>query len=175
MARRDELGSWLEGAPGDPGARADLGVAVAGPGSLGRVPRRLVGLGVDWLLSMAVSGLLFPEEGLDRGLLAGEPLVTLAVLAVTTTVLVGLLGHSVGHRVVGLRVVRVRDVRPDDGAATPQDDARAAARVAVAPPPGLLAALIRTVLLCLVIPAAVWDRDGRGLHDVAAGTVVVRR
>jgi uncharacterized RDD family membrane protein YckC len=25
-----------------------------------------------------------------------------------------------------------------------------------------------------VIPATIWDRDGRGLHDKAAGTVVVR-
>jgi uncharacterized RDD family membrane protein YckC len=33
---------------------------------------------------------------------------------------------------------------------------------------------VRTVLLCLVIPAFIWDRDGRGLHDKAAGTVVVR-
>jgi uncharacterized RDD family membrane protein YckC len=30
------------------------------------------------------------------------------------------------------------------------------------------------VLLCLLIPALIWDRVGRGLHDRAAGTVVVR-
>jgi hypothetical protein len=34
--------------------------------------------------------------------------------------------------------------------------------------------LIRTVLLLLVVPAAVWDRDSRGLHDKAAGAVQVR-
>jgi len=33
---------------------------------------------------------------------------------------------------------------------------------------------VRSALLCLVIPAVVWDRDGRGLHDTAAGTVLVR-
>ena len=41
--------------------------------------------------------------------------------------------------------------------------------------PGLLGALARTVLLCLVIPAVVWDSDGRGLHDRVAGTAIVRR
>ena len=33
---------------------------------------------------------------------------------------------------------------------------------------------LRTLLLCLVVPAAIWDGDGRGLHDKAAGTAVVR-
>ena len=32
---------------------------------------------------------------------------------------------------------------------------------------------MRTVLLFLVIPAVVWDRDGRGLHDKIAHTVIV--
>jgi hypothetical protein len=34
---------------------------------------------------------------------------------------------------------------------------------------------VRTVLLCLVIPAVVWDAEGRSLHDRVAGTVIVRR
>jgi uncharacterized RDD family membrane protein YckC len=34
--------------------------------------------------------------------------------------------------------------------------------------------VIRTVLLCLVIPPVVYDADGRGLHDRAAGTIVLR-
>ena len=37
--------------------------------------------------------------------------------------------------------------------------------------PGWL--LLRTALLGFLIPAVVWDRDRRGLHDKAAGTVVV--
>ena len=37
-----------------------------------------------------------------------------------------------------------------------------------------LRALLRTVLLCLAIPALIWDRDGRGLHDRLARTVEVR-
>jgi hypothetical protein len=34
--------------------------------------------------------------------------------------------------------------------------------------------VIRTVLLCLVIPPVVYDADGRCLHDRAAGTIVLR-
>lgn len=34
--------------------------------------------------------------------------------------------------------------------------------------------IVRTLLLCLAIPALIWDRDQRGLHDLVAGTVLVR-
>jgi uncharacterized RDD family membrane protein YckC len=35
-------------------------------------------------------------------------------------------------------------------------------------------ALLRTFLLVLLIPAVIWDRDGRGLHDRLTDTAVVR-
>lgn len=79
------------------------------------------------------------------------PLGPLAVFVVVQVLLVGSLGYAVGHRLLGLVVV---------GA-----DGRRA---------GLAAALGRTVLLALVVPALVTDEDGRGLHDRAAGTTVVR-
>jgi len=34
--------------------------------------------------------------------------------------------------------------------------------------------LVRTVLLAVVIPALIWDRDTRGFHDKIAGTVLIR-
>jgi len=40
---------------------------------------------------------------------------------------------------------------------------------------GPFGALLRSLAICLVVPAVVWDRDGRGLHDRSVGTVVVRR
>jgi uncharacterized RDD family membrane protein YckC len=39
----------------------------------------------------------------------------------------------------------------------------------------LFQALLRTALICLVIPPVVFDRDNRGLHDLAMGTVTVNR
>ena len=73
------------------------------------------------------------------------------MFAAEVLVLTWLAGGSAGQLAYGLRVVRL------DGQ-----------------PIGLLRAALRTLLLCLLIPALIWDRDGRGLHDKAAGTVVVR-
>jgi uncharacterized RDD family membrane protein YckC len=36
-------------------------------------------------------------------------------------------------------------------------------------------ALVRTVLVYLLIPPVVFNRDNRGLHDLAVGTVTVNR
>jgi len=92
---------------------------------------------------------LLVGETLLPGLSSFAPLLVFLVVQVA---LVGTLGYGVGHGVLGLRVERATG-----GAA------------------GAVAALVRTVLLGLVIPAVVTDDDGRGLHDRAAGTVVVRR
>ncbi|WP_024288009.1 RDD family protein [Cellulomonas sp. KRMCY2] len=165
-SRREDLGSWLEGTPGDrqAGAVSRLGLPSDGSGSLAPLWRRLAGVGVDWALSLAVSAAFFPagDEPL-LPLLAGDPMATLAVFGVSTLVLVSLLGHTVGQRIAGLLVVRLRDV-----VGKPQD-------VSVVRPPGLVAGFVRTALLCMVVPAVVWDGAGRGMHDVAAGTVIVRR
>lgn len=40
--------------------------------------------------------------------------------------------------------------------------------------PMLLRALVRTVLILLIIPAVVWNRNAQPLQDVVAGTAVVR-
>nr|WP_297425868.1 RDD family protein [uncultured Actinotalea sp.] len=172
-ARRSDIGSWLEGTPGGEGAGdgsagpvrgRDLGLPADGPGSRAGVGRRVVGLGIDWALASLISSAFF---GFDEW-------ATLGVFAVSTAVLVSLLGTTIGHRVAGIQVVRLADL------VTVAGDAARARRSepvlpALLPPPGLLLGVVRTVLLCLVIPAVVWDGTGRGLHDVAAGTVLVRR
>ncbi|MFC5379878.1 RDD family protein [Aquipuribacter nitratireducens] len=147
-ARRGALGGWLSGPGGPrestqayPGQR--LGRPAEGPGSVAGVGRRALALLVDWLLAVLVAGAF-----LD-GLGSFGPLVVFVVVQV---LLVGTIGTAVGHRVLGLVVVR-----PDGSAVGP------------------LPALVRTLLLALVVPAVVLDEDSRGLHDRAAGTVVVRR
>lgn len=89
--------------------------------------------------------------GIERALLAGAPMATLAIWAGQHLVLVALLGTTIGHRVAGIRVVRA------DGPGAV----------------GFAKAAIRTLLLALVLPAVVWDSDGRGLHDRAAGTRLI--
>jgi uncharacterized RDD family membrane protein YckC len=122
-----------------------------GRGSMGRFGRRLVGVVIDWALCLfiAVQFLHFPWGEPNRSLF--ESLKPVAVFAVENLLLVGTLGSTIGHRIVGLRVVST--------------DGRAARPLQV---------LVRTVLLCLFLPAMFWDKDGRGLHDKAAGTVIVR-
>lgn len=143
MNRRD-IGSWLAGPPKSsrqdwPGQR--LGRPESGKGSVARVGRRLIGLIIDWAIALLIARLAFD----------GAQWATMAVFAVEQFILVGTLGYGIGHRIVGIRVVRLNGEWA-----------------------GPLRGVLRTVLLCLVIPAAVWDADQRGLHDKAADTILVR-
>lgn len=165
MTTRENVGSWLEGGPGgDPGGRgARLGLPAQGSGSAAGVGRRIVALVVDWVVCLAISATFFPADATAAFLLRADSMVTLAVFALENLLLVGLLGFTLGHRLLGMRV---RTAGHAPGGAPVPDDGRA---------PGLVRAFVRTLLLCLVIPAAVWDSDGRGLHDRLAGTAIVRR
>jgi uncharacterized RDD family membrane protein YckC len=119
-----------------------------GPGSLARFGRRVIALCVDWFICIVIaSGFMGYHLG-EAGL---GPFKPLAVFVVMNLLLVGTLGFTIGHRLLGIRVVRL------GGASA-----------------GPLPALIRTMLLAVVIPAVIWDRDTRGLHDKIAGTVTVR-
>ncbi|HEX7538491.1 MAG TPA: RDD family protein [Dermatophilaceae bacterium] len=153
MVDRKDVASWL-GGPGAarpdsddyPGRR--LGMPEHGPGSLARFGRRLVAVCVDWVVCTVIAaGLMHYRLG-EGGL---GPFKPLAVFVLMNLLLVGTLGSTIGHRLLGIRVVRI-------GGATA----------------GPLLAGIRTVLLAVVIPAVIWDRDTRGFHDKIAGTVTVR-
>ncbi|MEV6206809.1 RDD family protein [Kitasatospora sp. NPDC051914] len=154
MDTRDALGSWLDG----PKAAAEkmgaefgyrgerLGLPKEGPGSVAGPGRRLGALFVDgWLCSLVAYGLL---AGGDQG---SANLWTTPLFYLVTVLLLTTSGTTVGKRLFGLRVVRLDGAR----ASIPQ-------------------VLLRTLLLCLIIPAAIWDRDTRGLHDKAVGCVEVR-
>jgi uncharacterized RDD family membrane protein YckC len=80
-----------------------------------------------------------------------DALATVAVFAIVQVLFIPTVGGSPGHRAVGLRLV------PLGGGWV-----------------GLWRPILRTVLLVLVIPAVIWDPDQRGLHDKAAGTMLVR-
>ncbi|MGV8978834.1 MAG: RDD family protein [Cellulomonas sp.] len=163
---RASMGGWLDGPPAGAGGESGtsrglrLGLPPAGSGSLAPFSRRLLGLAVDWAACLAISAAFFE----------GGAMATLGVFALENAVLGGTLGTTVGHRLMGVRVVRlIRAGSPPPG----QDKQAGPAGAAV--PPGLVAGVVRAVLLCLVVPAAVWDADGRGMHDRLAGTVIVRR
>ncbi|MEA5454241.1 RDD family protein [Sinomonas sp. JGH33] len=143
MIDRRDIGSWLSGPPTEPDyypGRA-LGLPRTGSGSVARPGRRVVALCIDWAACLLISAAFFQSDSI----------ATLAVFAAEQMVLVGTAGFGLGHRVVGIKVVRLGG-----------------------DPAGIPAAIIRTLLLCLVIPAVVFDADQRGLHDKVAKTVLVR-
>jgi uncharacterized RDD family membrane protein YckC len=74
-----------------------LGLPESGPGSLAKLGRRTLALGIDWSLSMLIS----------QAFASGNSTVTLAVFAVSQLLLVATLGYSVGHRILGLQVRRL--------------------------------------------------------------------
>ena len=156
MVDRKDIGSWLEGpnarthGGGDyPGQR--LGMPREGSGAIGRFGRRVLGVLIDWTLCTLIAYGVFGVPLPFTEMAGARGWVVLVVFAVENLLLVGTLGFTIGHRIAGLRV------RSISGA-----------------PARPLQVVVRTALLCLFLPAMFWDRDGRGLHDKAAGTVLVR-
>lgn len=109
-------------------------------------PRRALALAVDWFASTLAVIFVLGTDGWDG-------FVVLGVYVLESAFLTALAGGSFGKLATRLRVVR------SDGSGRPVD---------------LLRALLRQVLVALVIPPLVFRPDGRGLHDVAAGTMTVR-
>ena len=155
MVDRKDVGSWLEGPNAQrPDADTDypgrrLGMPQAGPGSIGRFGRRLVAILIDWVLCQLIA-YAFTGSGFGQG----QPgsWWPLLIFGLENLVLLSTLGSTFGQRLLGLRLVSMTGERAT-----------------------FLRVLIRTVLLCLAIPALIWDRDQRGLHDKAATTVLIRR
>jgi uncharacterized RDD family membrane protein YckC len=123
---------------------ASLGLPADGQGSLASFGSRAVAFGVDALGSALVAGLFTAPD------LPGN--WALAAFAAITVVTLLAFGQTPGMRLLGLRL------------AHPQPGRRLAPWRAV----------VRTALLCLLVPALVVDSDGRGLHDRLTDTAVVR-
>jgi uncharacterized RDD family membrane protein YckC len=124
-----------------------LGLPQDGPGSVASVGRRLGALFIDWALAVLIAyGLLSDGEVQAANNWA------LAVFLLMSALTVGTVGSTPGKRLLRLRVVAV------DGLG----------RLV------LWRVIVRTLLLGAAVPALVWDRDGRGLHDRLSGSVQVR-
>ncbi|MEW2172057.1 RDD family protein [Streptomyces sp. NPDC007027] len=154
MDNRQAIGSWLSG----PRAAAEelgadfgyrgkgLGLPEEGPGSIAPLGRRFGAVFFDWTLCMLIAYGLFARGDQQA---AGN--WALGIFLVMSLLTVGTIGCTPGKRLLSLRVVA------DDGGRL-----------------GFVRVAVRTVLLLLVIPALVWDRDGRGLHDRLSRSVQIR-
>jgi len=152
---RRDVASWLEG-PGAqrtdaaddyPGRR--LGLPQQGTGSVGRFGRRLVAVFIDWTMCQLVAYAAF---GVTVGQGNSGSWAPLGIFAVENLLLLSTLGSTFGQRLLGLQLASVTGGRAS-----------------------VVQILVRTILLCLAVPALIWDRDQRGLHDKAASTVLIRR
>lgn len=113
--------------------------------------RRMLAFIVDGLVStLVVITVIGPERYFDPAGPGGW--LVLAVYVVQSAVFTATVGGSFGKMATRLRVVRA-DGSPE--------------------PPPVLKAALRQVLIALLIPPLVFRPDGRGLHDLAAGSATV--
>lgn len=133
-----------------PGER--LGLPESGATSIARAGRRIGALLIDYVAASIIATGFF---GYDQFALPTEAGVTMfapmIIFAVLQILFIPTIGGSPGHRILGMRVVRY------GGGWV-----------------GLWRPIVRTLLLVVVLPAVIWDADQRGLHDKAAGTILIR-
>ncbi|MEH0110109.1 RDD family protein [Tersicoccus sp. MR15.9] len=139
--------------------RRDIGSWLQGPPRPSAYPGQRLGAPERGPGSVARLGRRVAALVVDWGLsylvaaafFGGNNVAVLGIFAIEQILLVGTAGFAFGHRLFRMRLQRL------DGTA-----------------PGLGKAAVRTLLLVLVVPALINDQDQRGLHDRAAGTVLVR-
>jgi uncharacterized RDD family membrane protein YckC len=126
-----------------------LGLPAEGPGSVAGWGRRIAALFVDWIASSLVAAAISAYANLGPD---AARLLPMLVFLTEVTLFTTFMSASFGQ--LALRIVVVRlDRRPVT----------------------ILNAVVRTLLICLVIPPVVFNRDNRGLHDLAVGTITLQR
>lgn len=109
---------------------------------------RLAALAIDWALATMTTALFVPPFSSA----IGPSALRLGIFVLEVSIVTGFSGSSMGQRIMGLRVLSW----PDHLFITP------------------MRAFMRTLLIALVIPAVVYDNEGRGLHERLTQTTVVR-
>jgi len=140
-SKSPKSGSQTTSAGSNQWAGQSLGLPQSGSGSIATMPRRIFAICIDWGTALLLSHAFAQDNSA----------MTLFYFTLMQWIFVATMGASVGHRISGLRVVRL-----------------AGGWIGIWRPLG------RALLLALVIPVAIWDNNNRGLHDKAVGTVLVR-
>jgi len=107
------------------------------------IGRRFGALLIDWILCVLIAGAF--------GDTRHSPWLAPSILVLEYTLFVGFFTQT-----PGMWLTRIRCVSFPDGNAI-----------------GAIRALLRGLLLALLIPALIMDALGRGLHDKAAGSIMV--
>ena len=150
--------TWLDG-PDIPGENdfgeagrypgENLGLPESGPGALASVMRRACGVFIDWILCLLVASVLTQFTNI----LGGTSTATFILW-----ILVGVVGGILFARTPGMAILGMGVARIDVPGTTI----------------GIWRGVVRTLLTACLFPAAMVDADGRGIHDRATGTVVIR-
>jgi uncharacterized RDD family membrane protein YckC len=124
------------------------GLPASGPGSPASWSRRFVALLVDWALANAAAFIIAGGQVWEvQGGMAWLPLACWFGLVWLGTVFTG---ASFGQWLLRIRIVSLRGGRV-----------------------GVMQAAVRTALILLILPPLIFDREGRGLHDLATNTAAV--
>jgi uncharacterized RDD family membrane protein YckC len=125
-----------------------LGLPETGPGSVASWGRRIGALFLDWFASSFVAYVIV--NATDTALV--QEWVTLLVFFTEVTLFTALVGGSFGQLAFRIGIVRL-DGRPVT----------------------ILNAMVRTFLICLIIPPVVFNPDRRGIHDLIVKTIALQR
>lgn len=125
-----------------------IGLPESGPGAMASVARRAGAVALDWLACWILAAFvnMFTDSFGDT-----------ATVTLLLWLLVGIIGGWLFARTPGMAVLRMGVARVDV----------AGDKV------GLWRAVVRTLLTMFVLPAAMVDADGRGMHDRGTGTAVI--
>ena len=130
-------------------AGQNLGLPESGPGAQASVARRAGAVAIDWGICWVAAA--FVRVNTDA---LGDTATLTYLLWLALGILCGwLLARTPGMMALGMGVARVD---------APHQ------RV------GLWRAAVRTLLTGFILPAAMVDANGRGMHDRATGTTVIR-
>ena len=127
-----------------------LGLPETGRGALASWRARFAALIIDWAASMALAVILFGVGVLREP--GWRSWMIMTVFFVQSSVLTGLAGGSFGQILARIGVARLNGR-----------------------PIGILRAIARQAMICLVLPTIVIGAERRALNDLALGTVVINR
>ena len=158
---RDVAGSWLSGPTSGSGPEQKfkgerLGLPEHGQGSLAPLGVRAGALLVDWILAYALVGIIVMIAG--PGVLGGDSFSAVSSWAVpliwgaSGIICVWLCAQTPGQAAFGIGTARLDAVE----------------RV------GLLRSVVRVLFIFFLLPPLIQDEDGRGMHDRATGTGLIR-
>lgn len=125
-----------------------FGMPAEGPGSQASVARRMGAVLIDWIICQIAAVLIT----MNTDQLGDWPTLTYLLWLILGILSGWLLARTPGMAMLGMGVARV--------------DAEV--------PVGFWRATVRTILTGFILPAAMVDQDGRGLHDRATNTTVIR-